>query len=304
LLQPAQQVTGFSPPDTKLLRANVLVGWGYMVLGVFAGLALHFTIDKDFAWFGIVLFLVLLMVGLVLAPPWLRQKITWQKANLPFLYRLANVPTQGVDPALANALTAIVQADVPPGPAARQVVIGGPIGSGRTEMAAAIGTEFAFKERKVRYVTFTALLEFAESLPPSGRDRNDSGPDNIGYWPWIDAQVLVIDDVGPLISAQPSAVDRVKEFERLLASDLAPAHDYLRTCHTVWVLGDHLQPRPAADQQNPQNAGGATLEKFAEVIAHHCRGQQGQQLVIELASRAPPGPKGPAPVRVRTMSRV
>jgi hypothetical protein len=197
----ALKARGLFPVDTNLLAANAGIATIYMILGLGVGFAMQVALGDNHPLRGAAIFAILFVLAIVLAPEWLRQKITWQKADLPFVFRLANVPSKGITDLQAAALQTVVSDSAPPDQKPRQVVIGGPIGSGRTELAAGIGTEFAFKNRKVRYLTLTALLELAQTLPPSRSDRNDSGPDNINYWPWTDAQVLVIDDVGPLISA-------------------------------------------------------------------------------------------------------
>jgi pantothenate kinase-related protein Tda10 len=99
-----------------------------------------------------VISILVLFAAIRLAPPWLRQKITWQKAALPYLFRLANAVAT-IDPKDAIALQSLIEGGAPPAKPPRQVVIGGPIGSGRTSMAAGIGTEFAFKNHKVRYLS-------------------------------------------------------------------------------------------------------------------------------------------------------
>jgi pantothenate kinase-related protein Tda10 len=101
-----------------------------------------------------------LVVAVLFAPKWLRQKIIRQKAALPYLFRLADVlPT--VDQPDADTLQGLIERGAPRNAKPCQIVIGGPIGAGRTSMAAGIGTEFAFKNHKVRYLSLDALLEFA-----------------------------------------------------------------------------------------------------------------------------------------------
>jgi hypothetical protein len=83
--------------------------------------------------------LLVAAVTIVLAPWWLRQKIIWQKASLPYLFRLADVAAQTVQEADAEVLQELIDRGAPPSTTACQVVIGGPIGSGRTPMATGIG---------------------------------------------------------------------------------------------------------------------------------------------------------------------
>ena len=55
--------------------------------------ALAMAVPEATPWWEIVGLLILCVVGVALAPNWLRQKIIWQKAALPYLARLAETPT-------------------------------------------------------------------------------------------------------------------------------------------------------------------------------------------------------------------
>src|SRR5262249_5673033 len=140
------QATGFFPLDTDLLARNAVVAAGYMALGALLGFAFHLSV-----WPALLISAGVVVVAVLLAPPWLRQKIIWQKASIPYLVRLADAaPT--INEQNAAVLQQLIDDHVPPNKSPCQVVIGGPIGSGRTSMAAGIGTEFAFKSHKVRYL--------------------------------------------------------------------------------------------------------------------------------------------------------
>ena len=68
-------------------------------------------------------------------------------------------------------------------------------------MAAGIATAFAFRKNKVRYLSLNSLVEFAVAARAGHLFPDDFGPTTISYWPWSEAQVLIIDDVGPMISS-------------------------------------------------------------------------------------------------------
>lgn len=256
------------PLDEPLLRANAIIAAGYMVIGAAVGWAFHGE-----ACIALPAFLVLVALSILLAPRWLREKIVWQKAAIPYLSRLADFDPEAtpgtvrIAQTVVNDLQAMIEADAPPAGTPRQVVIGGPIGSGRTTLACGIGTEFAFKKVCVRYLSFDTLIELAATLdfetgpiPP--------GPPNIGYWPWSRSQVLIIDDVAPLMvegglhtSANPYA-----DMLALLRRYLGPFATALGQRHTVWILGEAL------------DAG--RFQAFADAISTFCGGTNPTKVLL------------------------
>src|SRR5262245_56910712 len=228
--------TGLFPLDRKLLRENAITAAAYMVLDVIVG----YVFNKSEIT-GIVGFFAAVALGILGSPRWLRQKIIWQKSALPYLFRLADAQ-RTVGDKVAKDLQALIDENAPPDRPARQIVVGGPIGSGRTKIAAGIGTEFAFKRAMVRYVNFASLLESAARPPcvaplPALDLAEEHGPRNIGYWPWSKAQVLMIDDIGPMIAARsPGGQADRKQFQEMLTKGLGAIAPLLGACHTVWVM--------------------------------------------------------------------
>jgi hypothetical protein len=269
-LSSEREATGSFPLDGKLLARNAVIAAFYMILGVGVGFAFHQT-----ALVGVAGFLALLFVAIICAPPWLRQKIIWQKAGLPYLFRLANAQrTLGVD--AAQHIQELIDDGAPPATRPFQVIVGGPTGSGRTPLAAGIGTEFAFKNAKVRYLSFDALLEFAARSSKSNF-ADDTGPVNINYWRWSEAQVVIIDDIGPLIAAeQKEQRANLERFEELLCNGLASVRDVLARRHTIWVIGD-----PCPDGEGA--TAGDTLDRFARLVADFCGAEQ-PALAVALGS--------------------
>jgi hypothetical protein len=281
-LSSAKQATGLFPLDRKCLRDNAIIAAGYMILGAAVGFAFHQS-----ALWGVAGFIAALFVAIVLAPPWLRQKIIWQKAGLPYLFRLADAqPSIGAQP--AKQLQDLIYKGAPPDPKTPpgQVIVGGPIGSGRTPLAAGIGTEFAFNKTKVRYLSLDTLLECAARSSGS-KFADDTGPANIDYWRWSEAQVIIIDDIGPLIAAEEGTRRaNLEKFEKLLCYDLAAVRSVLTRCHSVWVIGDLCPDGETA-------AVGDTLDRFASLIAGFCEAKQAP-LVIELSEVRAPNHKAEA----------
>ncbi len=221
------------PLQTRLLHHNAVAAAAYMSLGGGVGWALHLSWHYSLPSIALITIIIV-----ITAKPWVREKIIWQKAALPYLARLADVrPDMPV--AVANALWSLICAPPPPAGPARAIVMAGAVGSGRTLVSCSIGTEFAFRRASVRYLPFGHLLEMAgtgdfEVKPPL------PGPSNIGYWPWSQAQVLIIDDIGPLVSNMHPATasdDHTLGLRQVLEERLTDVRTALACRHTVWILG-------------------------------------------------------------------
>jgi hypothetical protein len=269
-----QAGTGLFPLGRELLRDNAVIATMYMVIGAFVGFG--FNLGADF--FGLAFLLFCTFVAVWLAPRWLRQKIIWQKAALPYLARLADVE-RSMGPDVAKALQKLIDDGAPPATKPTQIIIGGPVGSGRTQFAAGIGTEFAFNKIKTRYISVQSLLEFAAATRPA-KYPDDYGPINVSYWPWSEAQVIIIDDIGPLIAPQRDQSAAILEhFRNILNQELKPIAGVLAKCHTVWVIGDLYPPGSTV-------LVGGFLDEFAKAVSEYCQGKQ-KPLVIELKVPAP-----------------
>jgi hypothetical protein len=277
----ARSTTGLFPLGRKLLRDNAIIATSYMALGAVIGFGFHINIPRA----DLVFLVICTVVAILLAPNWLRQKIIWQKAALPYLARLADIEaTMGKE--AAKTLQALVDKGAPPTAKPCQIIIGGPVGSGRTQLAAGIGTEFAFKKAKTRYISIQSLLEFASAAQPP-KFPDDFGPVNVGYWPWFEAQVIIIDDIGPLIAPQRDQQEAILDhFRGILNQELKPIADVLAKCHTVWVIGDLGPP-------GSTRLAGEVLDEFARAVSDYSRGER-SPLVIELRSIPAAAPAGAA----------
>ncbi len=243
--------------DKRLLTWNAVTAAGYMILGDVMAVGFHIGgLASVFIVGGA------LVVAFAVAPWWLRQKIIWQKAGLPYLFRLSDTHSSVLEEP-AQVLETLIAEAAPPCATPRQVLLAGPVGSGRTSLATAIGTEFAFRNKSVRYLTLDRLIEFATA--PKAHDNppvfgDDTGPLNIEYWTWLEAQVLVIDDIGPVIGALPGPGDLQTRFDGLLDGPLAAARSVLAERHTVWIVGDI----------GTGEHGMTTLARLAEKVARFC----------------------------------
>jgi hypothetical protein len=263
-----KQATGRFPLDTRLLRDNAIIAATYIALGAVLGFSFHLTLGP-----AVLIAIGVVVAAILLAPPWLRQKIIWQKASIPYLFRLADA-APNIEKKDADVLQELIDAGAPPNTKPCQILVGGPIGSGRTSMAAGIGTEFAFKQHKVRYLGLDCLLEFATNAK-DGHFPDDSGPTTISYWPWSHSQVVIIDGVGPFVASEDEGREaNIARFTAMLQRDLASVASVLKRCHTVWVLGDLCPPPPRGQLS-------ATLADFAKAVARYCESAS-DPLVVEL----------------------
>lgn len=234
--QSANLATGRFPLNKKGLRRNAVIATLYMWFGVVIGFGFHLG-----PLAGTAILIGILAVALIPIPWWMRQKMTWQKAALPYLSRLASV-RQTITQDDAKKVLEVLKGGAPPKSSPRQIIIFGSIGSGRTSLAAGIGTEFAFAGNKVRYLSLDKFVELV------GESANYPGPRNVGYWPWVNAQVLVIDDVSVALEPMQKVdidVDQVTLFRRIMQGNGESGWGCLKDRHSIWVVGDVEEDRQA-----------------------------------------------------------
>jgi hypothetical protein len=247
------EARGSFPLDHSLLRQNALIAAAYMVLGGLLGWAFHLSEVYVLGAVGLVA-----LVAIALAPFWLRQKIVWQKAGLPYLFRLANAH-HDLGREDAQKMHGLVSSKAPPLAQPQRIVIAGPVNSGRTSLASGIGTEFAFRGRSVRYLSFDRLVEFVAATDLKAEPLlfcDEIGPVNVSFWPWPRVQVLIIDDISPLLGTVEDS-DHHRYFTAMLEGRLAQIRSYLAMKHTVWILGD---------------LDDGELDRFAATISRFCDG--------------------------------
>ena len=267
-LASVNEATGRFPLDRVTLRRNAVVAAAYMAVGGVVGFAFH-----QYAWTAILITVAMALVAIVLAPSWLRQKIIWQKASLPYLFRLADAKPTISEADAQAVLDWMGRSGLP-----EQLVVAGPIGSGRTSLATGIGSECAFAAESVRYLSFDKLLEFSVTTRRQGDSvvyADDPGPRNIGYWSWHEAQVLVIDDIGPVVGGHDGD-GTLAAFKKLLDGQLGNIQAELGCRDSVWVIGD-LAGLELNDESQQK------LQDYADAIARFCQSQT-PPVVVRLAS--------------------
>jgi hypothetical protein len=256
----AKTASSIFPFNAKEIRWNIVTALFFIAAGVIvAAISRRNPLDP------IIALGVLLVPALWVIVWWLRRKITFQQAGLPYLYRLTNFPNKiADDEAEAQRLATFIIDLANPASASGQgkhLVIAGPLGSGTSSLAAGVGTEFAFAMGIGRYTTLVKLLE--SSVMNEGKSLGQPEfQDGRILWPWQFAELLIIDDlpeVGSITARIASLTDRRGapiEASRAVAGDslnqLEPALEQARLdrafltglgCRrSVWVIGDVKTP--------------------------------------------------------------
>ena len=255
----ATQAKSSFPFNSKEIWWNVFTAWIFFAMGSFvAGLSF---LHPKFPLYALV---ILLPVTVGVSIWWLRRKLTFQQAGLPYLYRLANFPNfLSSDPATAKSVVEFVLKMIDPKPqVTKQLIISGKSNSGRSPLAVGIGTEFAFKLGIARYTSLTTLLALhdkekaawaADSTTADPTTRYAKKPEtdkefNDGriLWPWETAQLLIVDDVDQVLGILPTGTSS-EDCVRMLSEKLRNEYGDLLTKlakipRIVWVLSDRLRP--------------------------------------------------------------
>jgi hypothetical protein len=218
---------------------NTFTAVFYIALGaIVAGLGLLNPI------FGLIAIPVTATFALLLGYAWLRRKLTFQQAGLPYLYRLANFPSP-IDKETAEFIVRLSKPS-PPGESptiAHHLIIAGPLDSGKSSLAVGIGTEFAIRMGIGRYTTLAKLLQ---AVFKDGQWDKPEFDDGRILWPWQTSDLLVVDDVEVLsdhIPGKPMDVEtkhRIAQFrvDTLKAQIPAALQAALKYRRTVWVVGE------------------------------------------------------------------
>lgn len=115
----------------------------------------------------------------------------------------------------------------------------------------------------MRYTTLDKLAQMAAT-------KDDPGPDNISYWPWMESELVIVDDIQSGSSIRPHrTLDR---FEHIFTHDFGAKAKCLGKRMTVWVLG----PMSTDD-----------LQRWVKVIKRICGAPDGHPQVLAI-SFAPP----------------
>ncbi len=194
--------------------------------------------------YGLIALLVSVPFVVVMAYAWLRHKITFQQAGLPYLYRLANFPNT-IDKPTAEFIATMTHPAKPTDPPTMMdhLIIAGPLDSGKSSLAIGLASEYAIRMGIGSYTTLAKLLQSALRGEAWDRPQFDDGRI---LWPWQTSDLLVVDDVDVLSDHIPGtatdesaerriAQTRVNTLKERIPHILLAALKFRRT---VWVVGD------------------------------------------------------------------
>ncbi len=213
--------TGSFKPVKKDIFLDVCTALVYIVFGIAVSYASFFSLPYALATFGLILLLALLP-----ARYWIVRKICFQRAALPFQYRLSNFPIE----LPASDVKAIQDFIKTKNSHWQHVLVFGGRRTGKTSFAAGIGTEHTFLINTARYTTFFKFLQLMKS-----QHVPDEKQEGTKIWKWDNASILMVDDINP-VSGNTNLVSPEELKQALLA--VSPENKTkLLDRKTVWVFG-------------------------------------------------------------------
>ena len=238
------------PFDSSDIWWNVKTALFYIGCGSVFAVCAFFGV-----WWLLAGFAVLIWPALRIAFWWLKRKLAFQQAGLPFLFRLANFrfalspQNLGTVGAIANLKEREVSfyqvcfgADeiAPNAPSIRHVLLTGPLGSGKTTLAVGTGTEFAFALGIGRYLTAAKLIQSIADTKDAPDDQMELD-DGRTLWPLRQSDLLIVDDLDAGVSVEGGAalhLVRPGDFCNALGGGGASTLKWLGARRSIWVIGD------------------------------------------------------------------
>jgi hypothetical protein len=210
--------------------------------------------------------LIVLPVSLAVILPtaywWLKRKLAFQQAGLPYLFRLANFDRtlESSSVKLVSKLAnyrntrhslkqVLLGADHQrfPEPAFRHILITGDLGAGKTMLCTGIAAEFALSLKKCRYLTAMKLVEFVVAKhdgPPTANDVEFD--DGLYLWHHSACDMVVVDDVDIGLNVTGKDLGRRRTHlvspkqlrDALTMGGQEKPLAWLGERRSVWVVGD------------------------------------------------------------------
>jgi hypothetical protein len=265
--------------STKYFAFNAAELWRNVRIALFfflVGATLAVATELH-GWHPWLVLVVLILAVLWRSKSWLQQKITFQQAGLPFLYRLASFDGKIANPVPPSTAIDFINELCDPQrkpTMPRHLVIAGPLDTGKSSLAAAIGTEYAFRLGIGRYITMIKLVQSVERKkqeakaraanagPPTGTQAPPSNQGSVQLsdqqeyddgrilWHWPSVDLLIIDDVAELVLDGAAAVRRasfatdqqqINAINAAIAANQSLIAALKQIPQIVWVVSDSIQ---------------------------------------------------------------
>lgn len=217
--------------DKKDIGLDAFTAVYFIAIGVISAYASLF--GSQWILFSFLVFILLVFLPSFPVWYWLSRKMCFQKAGIPFQYRLADFPTtiEDLEPATILAFAQTGVASVQPGVELKHLVLFGPPRTGKTSFAAGVATERTFNKNMARYSTYVNFIKLASSVEDEPTVQEGSV-----LWPWTTCQLLVVDDITTEVGS--IQLTSAKEFSEMMALIPDANRRALQKLQTVWILGD------------------------------------------------------------------
>lgn len=216
------------PMDKADVAKDAATAVWFVVMGIFIGEAL----TARFPW-GFRLSLILIVISVFIGRWWLTRKKCFQQSDVAVVYRLSNVRIQlsrGSQQSLVNDILEFTSLK-----GRRQhMLISGPLQSGKTTLACAIGAEHTFQLGPARYLTYLAFREISKLK------RDPTSTENRPLWPLAESNIVILDDIDMAMTGGQSAAQSGAQSAAQTALNAIDPDDLenLRKRRTIWVLSD------------------------------------------------------------------
>lgn len=245
---------GVFPFDSHDIDWNVATALFYYAVGIALGVSPFLA-----SWLPLLVLGVAIYPILTVAYWWLRRKLAFQQAGLPYLYRLANFnwPMEESNVAaigaFANAQNMVISLKevllgsndgVVVEPRDRHILIIGSHSTGKTSLCVGIGTEFTFSMRSCRYLSSMKLVEqVLNGSTGRGVGPNAEFADGLNLWALAASDMVIVDDVDiGLATADGKLAAHLIHPERLVEAlrktGSATPLAWLKPKRSAWVIGD------------------------------------------------------------------
>ena len=223
------------PVNTGDIFKDMLTADFYFSLGIAIAYSSLLSFSLPF-----LILLCSLPVTVCIAGYWLSRKICFQRAGLPFQFRLGDFEKrfsddEHINHSLCCRILEICSRQI----TGKHFLVFGQKGTQKTSLAIGMATEWTFHKGIARYTTYFKFLQLlCVSSEPSVQDGQK-------VWPWRKAGMLVVDDVNPGVDDVASCSNTSPHCLKTCLMWLGEAEQSLARLKektTVWIIGNADHP--------------------------------------------------------------